>query len=285
MVCVQGWYAQGLPRPLAKTLARRNRGRYRSTPIACNSPPLQPLAGRRRLSAQRTQSSYRQLRELIVSGRLAPGMRLVETDLAERLGFSRTPIRGALRVLTREGYVLARDSGRQQRLIVAPLSSEDFQEIFDIVGVLEGLGASRAARLPGRLRARLAGELRGFSRALLSAARATPPDSAEIFDLFTRFHLRYMETAAGPRLRTLHDSIKPQAERYRRLYSMGPVEERIAASVSEHRAIIDAIEDGEVEAARRAVELNWKNAAQRLAAALEAAGDDLPWTWSRQDES
>jgi DNA-binding GntR family transcriptional regulator len=141
-------------------------------------------------------------------------------------------------------------------------------ELFEIVGAIEGLGARAAARLPERRRRRLAAELRGFDQALVTAACEEPPDSEEVFDLFTRFHLRYMESAAGPRLRGLHDSIKPQAERYRRLYSAGRLEARIAASVEEHRDIVDAIEGGDPEAARRAVERNWKNAADRLAAAF-----------------
>jgi DNA-binding GntR family transcriptional regulator len=226
------------------------------------------------LSRQRVVSAYQQLRELIVAGRLSPGMRLVETELARRLGFSRTPIRGALRVLLREGYVVGVDDAKRRRLMVAPLSAADSRELFGIVGAIEGLGASAAARLPDRKRRRLAAELRGFDETLLSAAREDPPDSAEIFDLFTRFHLRYIETAAGPRLRRLHDSIKPQAERYRRLYSMGDPEERVAASVLEHAAIVDAIANGDPEAARAAVEQNWQNAAHRLASAIEAAGGD-----------
>jgi DNA-binding GntR family transcriptional regulator len=226
------------------------------------------------LSRQRVTSAYQELRELIVAGRLSPGSRLIEMDLARRFGFSRTPVRGALRVLQREGYVTAIDDGARRRLMVAPLSVADARELFQIVGAIEGLGASAAARLPERRRRRLTAELRGFDHALLAAVREEPPDFDGIFDLFTRFHLRYMETASGPRLRRLHDSIKPQAERYRRLYSMGAFEERVAASVEEHTAIIAAIESGDPVAARAAVEQNWVNAADRLAEAIPGMDGD-----------
>ncbi|MQA90890.1 MAG: FCD domain-containing protein [Gemmatimonas sp.] len=219
------------------------------------------------MARQRATAAYRQLRQLIVSSRLPPGARLIETDLARRFGFSRTPVRAALRVLAREGYVLAVDGGERIRLVVAPLSVEDARELFQIVGAIEGLAARAAATLPLRKRRRLAAELRGFDQALLAAAAQNPSDSEEIFDLFTRFHLRYVETAAGPRLRALHDSIKPQAERYRRLYSMAP-EGRIAASVAEHEMIITAIEDGSGDDASSAVAANWQNAAERLAASI-----------------
>ena len=218
------------------------------------------------VSRQRVASAYAQLRELIVSGRLPPGARLVETELARRLGFSRTPIRGALRLLAREGYVTV-EGHERRRLSVSPLTLEDARELFELVGAIEGLGARAAAALPERKRARLAAELRGFDEALLAATARDPVDTAEIFELFTRFHLRYMEAAAGPRLRALHDAIKPQAERYRRLYSNMP-RGRVAASVAEHAKIIDAIERGDGEAARAAVEENWRNAAERIASSI-----------------
>jgi DNA-binding GntR family transcriptional regulator len=221
---------------------------------------------------QRAAAAYAQLRHLITSGRLPPGSRLVETDVARRLGFSRTPVRGALRVLLMEGYVRAVDDGARRRLVVAPLSMEDARELFELVGAIEGLGARAAARLPGRKRLRLSAELRGFDQALLAAVAVEPYDPDEIFDLFTRFHLRYMETGAGPRLRSLHDSIKPQAERYRRLYSVEPSAGRVTASVAEHARIIEAIENGQGEAARIAVERNWQNAAERLAGLIPRTG-------------
>jgi len=218
------------------------------------------------VSRQRVAAAYAQLRELIVSGRLPPGARLVETQLAKRLGFSRTPIRGALRLLAREGYITVEGQERR-RMRVAPLTLQDARELFELVGAVEGLGARAAAGLPERKRARLAAELRGFDEALLAAAARDPVDPAEIFELFTRFHLRYMEAAAGPRLRALHDAIKPQAERYRRLYSTMP-QGRVAASVAEHARIIEAIERGDGEAARAAVEANWRNAAERIASSI-----------------
>mgnify|MGYP001339117981 CR=1 FL=1 len=221
------------------------------------------------MSRQRVAAAYAHIRELIVTGRLPPGARLVETELAKRLGFSRTPIRGALRILAREGYVTVEGQERR-RLRVAPLTLEDARELFEIVGAIEGLGARAAARIPARKRARLAAELRGFDEALLEAAARDPADPTEIFELFTRFHLRYMEAAAGPRLRALHDAIKPQAERYRRLYSAEP-EGRVAASVGEHARIIEAIERGDGEAARAAVEENWRNAAERIASSIPRA--------------
>jgi len=57
---------------------------------------------------------YRELRELIVSGRLAPGTRLVETMVADRLGVSRTPVRSAFQRLQQEGYAVAANEGDER---------------------------------------------------------------------------------------------------------------------------------------------------------------------------
>ena len=66
--------------------------------------------------------AYESLRRLIVQGHLGPGTRLVEAELAARLGMSRTPLRTALYLLNQEGYVEATGEGRQSRLTVTPLT-------------------------------------------------------------------------------------------------------------------------------------------------------------------
>jgi DNA-binding GntR family transcriptional regulator len=58
---------------------------------------------------------YERLRGLIVRGQLAPGARLVERDIADRLGTSRTPVRSALQRLQQERYVTVADGGKHAR--------------------------------------------------------------------------------------------------------------------------------------------------------------------------
>jgi DNA-binding GntR family transcriptional regulator len=67
----------------------------------------------------RPQEVYQQLRALIIDGRLAPGTRIVETDVATRLGVSRTPVRGAFQRLQQEGYVVDSPTLQQTRPTVA----------------------------------------------------------------------------------------------------------------------------------------------------------------------
>jgi len=220
--------------------------------------------------------AYAQLRELIVWGRLAPGSRIIESDIAARLGVSRTPIRSALHRLQQEGYIVASDGAKEQRLVVAPLTFDDARELFLIVGQLEGLAARQAAELPTPERTALVRQLRQLNDELARAARVAHPDQLRIFELDTAFHRAYVEGGAGPRLRALHDATKPQSERYVRLYVSGLVDE-IDKSVTEHERIVRHIEDGNAAEAESAVDTNWRNAAQRFGRVITAFGERGSW--------
>ncbi|HJU69597.1 MAG TPA: GntR family transcriptional regulator [Gemmatimonadaceae bacterium] len=220
--------------------------------------------------------AYDQIRELIVWGRLSPGSWIVESEIADRLGISRTPARSALHRLQQEGYVIAVNRGKERRLIVAPLTQDDARELFHIVGQLEGLAARSAATLPATRRTELVARLRAVNRDLAHAALEPRPDPLRIFDLDTAFHRTYVENGAGPRLLALHEAIKPQAERYIRLYISSLVDE-ITTSVKEHERIVQHIQDGDAVAARQAVDTNWSNAAMRLSKVIGALGERGSW--------
>jgi DNA-binding GntR family transcriptional regulator len=222
----------------------------------------------------RVTKAYHQLRELIVRGRLAPGSRIIETDVAARLGVSRTPVRGALQRLQQEGYIVTSGSGQQSRLAVAPLTKEDARELFAIVGEIEGLGARWSAELEEEQREIVTADLRRINEDLARTAHEPRPDHQK--DLDQGFHRRYVESAAGPRLLALHDAIKPQSERYVRLYVSALVDE-IGTSVREHIVIVDAVAAGEGEAAQSAVRTNWRNAAARLAKVIDTLGERGTW--------
>jgi DNA-binding GntR family transcriptional regulator len=92
----------------------------------------------------------------------------------------------------------------------------------------------------------------------------------------TRLHKKIVDACAGPRLIVMHDSVKPQAERYIRMY-ISMLTSDIRASVAEHDAIIDAIDSGEADAAQHAVQANWRHAADRIAKVIEVAGERGSW--------
>jgi DNA-binding GntR family transcriptional regulator len=85
-----------------------------------------------------------------------------------------------------------------------------------------------------------------------------------------------VEAGEGPRLIALHDAVKPQAERYIRMY-ISMLTGDIRSSVDEHDAITDAIDAGRSDAAQHAVETNWRHAADRLAKVIETVGERGSW--------
>src|SRR5438874_12530829 len=181
----------------------------------------------------RPDQVYARLRDLIVQGSLAPGSRIVETEIASRLDVSRTPVREALQRLQQEGYVMGSPGAQQSRLTVAPLTRDDVYELLNIVGALEGMGAHAAATLPAAARHTLARELKALNAEFHGAARTTPVDHGRLYDADERFHRRIVVASAGPRLLSLHDAVKPQAERYTRMY-ISMLTTDIRTSVDEH---------------------------------------------------
>ena len=245
------------------------RSRKRPTPKSSGS-----LAGAPHGS--RPDQVYARLRDLIVQGSLEPGSRIVETEIASRLGVSRTPVREALQRLQNEGFVNGAPGAQQSRLSVAPLTRTDVHELLSIVGALEGLGARQAAAGDAEQRRALAKDLRALNQEFARAGRATPVDHGKLYDADEKLHRRIVQSGVGPRLLALHDAVKPQAERYIRMYiSMLTGDTR--SSAEEHDAIIAAIEDGRATEAQAAIETNWRHAADRISRVIEVAGERGRW--------
>lgn len=239
-------------------------------------PARKPGVDGRRARGDRVTQAYHQLRELIVWGKLAPGTRIIETDIAGRLGVSRTPVRSALQRLQQEGYIVVLGTGQQSRLSVAPLTQTDARELFAIVSECEGLAARWAAEQDPKPRTKVARELRSINAELARTAHESPPDPHRVFDLDQAFHLCFTEAGAGPRLQALHQAVKPQSERYVRLYITALIEE-IDLSVRDHGAVADAIEAGDALGAKEAVLANWRNAGERLTQVIERLGERGKW--------
>ena len=237
------------------------------------------LARRKHEPAQRGNSLkhvFQEIRELIIHGKLSPGTWIIEADLADRLGFSRTPVRGALHWLQREGYVIASGNSAKSRLTVAPLTKEDAKELYSIIGHVEGLGARLSAQLATPKRQKLVRDLKEWNKGLSELAKTRRTDPSQIFHLDINFHSAIVEASAGPRLLELHHSTQPQAERYWRLYASAILDE-LGTSVQEHDDIIRAISQGDADAAERGIQLNWENGADRLARVIDNIGERGSW--------
>ncbi|WP_068879376.1 GntR family transcriptional regulator [Phenylobacterium sp. CCH12-B4] len=144
----------------------------------------------------RTLSALLKLRDLILSGELAPGQRLQELAVVDRLNVSRTPVRAALARLQEEGLVEAVPSGGYA---VRAFSEEEVDEAIELRGVLEGLAARLAAEkgaAPERL-APLKACLAEID-AVLGATRLSEADFERYVELNERFHARLTALADSP---------------------------------------------------------------------------------------
>jgi DNA-binding GntR family transcriptional regulator len=183
------------------------------------------------------------LEQDIVTGALRPGERLDEQSLADRFGVSRTPIREALMQLASAGLV---ELQARRGAFVASLSLREVIERFEVMAALEGAcGALAARRLTDGERARLLQAHEACRR------EAGSGDADAYYYANERFHRTLYDGSHNGYLaeqaRLLHDRLKP----YRRLQLRA--RSRVATSLAEHQAVVDAVLAGDGDAAERAL--------------------------------
>ena len=221
-------------------------------------------------------TAFREIRELIVHGRLSPGTWILEAELAERLNMSRTPVRGAIHWLQREGYILEHRNLKKSRMIVAPLTKEDANELYRIIGHLEGIAGLGVAALPEPDRIAICAELRALNGNLSMIASGEGGHPGKIFELDREFHRIVIKHGAGARMTTLHKAIEPQTERYWRLYASSIIQD-LHVSVAEHEEIALAIEAGDQARSEAGLQRNWLKGAERLGHVIDIFGERGSW--------
>src|SRR5437764_81439 len=115
---------------------------YKREAFVCFGRTTRRVMARGNNAGSQTTKATLGLRELVVSGTIAPGERLPEVELAERLGVSRTPLRIALMTLAHEGLLEALSGGG---FVVRAFSRADVDDAIELRGVLEGTAARFAA--------------------------------------------------------------------------------------------------------------------------------------------
>ena len=181
------------------------------------------------------------LRERIYSHALLPGQRLDEAVLAEQLGISRTPLREALKVLSAEGLV---DLQPHKGCFVAELGLRDLEEIFPIMATLEGRVAHEVAtkRTPAQLKA-----LDALHEKLERHAAAG--DINGYYETNYAFHDRMQQYAGNRWLQIVIGDLR-KLLKLSRNHSLR-MEGRLAASLAEHRALMQALHRQDADAAER----------------------------------
>mgnify|MGYP000853343440 CR=1 FL=1 len=150
------------------------------------------------------------LREAILEGKLEPGKRLMEMQLAENLGVSRTPVREAIRKLELEGLVVMVP---RKGAYVADVSIKDMVEVLEIRAALEGLAASLAAErmTPKDVKALkvLADEFKKFH---------LEQNFKGMIEKDVEFHEKIFESTGNEKLYQMSQGLREQIYRFRVRY-------------------------------------------------------------------
>jgi DNA-binding GntR family transcriptional regulator len=185
------------------------------------------------------------LRDLILTGEYGPDERLVEEQLAERLGVSRTPVRQALTMLEAEGLV---EIAPHRGATVCSFSIEDVWDIYDLRAVMEGHAARRAAgRIEGGELSRLR-ELTGEMEGLLTGRFDDHEEEIRtLVGLNQEFHGIIVEASRNRRLQRLINRTVEIPLMFKAFFWYTPHERVISNHY--HRQILEALEKGDADRA------------------------------------
>ena len=177
------------------------------------------------------------LRQAILKGELEPGERLMEMQLAEQLGVSRTPIREAIRKLELEGLVLMIP---RRGAIVAKITEKDLKDVLEVRASLERLSTKLACE---RMEEETIEELREAQEAFKAALRGDDITLQAQKDV--EFHDVIYKSTTNLRLIQMLNNLREQMYRYRLEYLKdGTSHQKL---VEEHEAIIEALSRRDTE--------------------------------------
>lgn len=194
------------------------------------------------------------LREAICDGILEPGERLMEIQIAEELGVSRTPVREAIRKLELEGYVIMLP---RRGTYVANLSIKDINEVYEIRASIDALAAGLAAeRITDD-------ELEQMERMLVATVEAFDKgDMDRVVEYDTKFHDVLYCASRNARLVGIINNLREQLTRFRSISMAYPG--RMKKTMEEHGRMVEAIAQRNVELAQQLARQHMENSEQAL---------------------
>ncbi|WP_371227180.1 GntR family transcriptional regulator [Pseudomonas sp. QE6] len=212
--------------------------------------PRQPMSAE--------DEAYDYLLEAICTGRFKTGDRLVAEDIANDIGMSRMPVRGAFKRLDAEGLVTLRPN---RGAIVSGLNIEEMHEVFEMRSALEGLAIRVAVpRLTERDIARL--------ERMLDEMDDYRDDSAQWVSRHRAFHEYLCSLAGRPRLMRQITALYSVIEPHMRLW-LQHVDKPMSAR-EEHAVILEALHSGDAREAERVIREHIEGTIPSLARFLEA---------------
>ena len=202
------------------------------------------------------------IRQAILDGRLEPGSRLKEQELAEELGISRTPVREALLMLQAEGLIVTTPN---RSAVVREHDADDLEDLYQLRAVLEGYAARQAAkRITGEELDRLNDSCARFDALSGSDIRALVKEN-----LF--FHSTILGAAGSERLSWMVQKVIELPLVYKS-YMWYPVDQK-RISAHHHRQITNALGERDAERAELIMQEHIFEARDLLVSRLRAAED------------
>lgn len=185
------------------------------------------------------------IRDSIIEGKIRPGERLLEPDVANVLGVSRTPLREAFLQLESEGFLKV--NPRKGALVTAT-SPEDAKETYVIKGALEALAAKLACM---NITVPQITELECINDTMASIAQSEKKDYKAFLELNSLFHQKMYECCGNDKLKRMIKTLRNQTLRYN--YIFLSLLSHLEQSVSEHREILNALQGGGQDSVETAV--------------------------------
>lgn len=196
------------------------------------TPVLSRLQGNS-VRISRADEVYEQLKQDVADFKLVPGDRFTETEISERLGVSRTPVRQALFRLQHEGFVevLFRSGWR-----LLPFDFNKFDQLYDLRMVLETTAVQRLCKNTLKVNQAMLDELMAI---WLVSPEQRSSDMAQISKWDEAFHCALVAAAGNAEMTRVHSDVTDRIRVIRRLdFTMQP---RIEATYDEHSKILKAI--------------------------------------------
>ena len=197
------------------------------------------------------------LRELILSGELEPKERINETELCERFGISRTPLREAIKILATEGLLeLLPNRGAR----VGSVSEAEIEEIIEVVAGLEATAADLACRVIGDA------EIDAIEAKTIVMEKAFQRrDHVAYFTLNREIHEAMMQAARNGTLAGIYGNLSSRIQRMR--YTAHKTDEQWQRAVDEHRRMVELLRAREAEALARLMRDHIRGKKEVIAAA------------------
>jgi len=208
---------------------------------------------------------FETLREAIINGTLKPGERMMEIQLAEQLGVSRTPVREAIRKLELEGFVVMIP---RKGAYVAGISLKDIADVFEVRAAMEALAAGLAAE---RITAE---ELEEMERLLVRIGEHIEANRLEeVVEMDTLFHEALYKASRNLKLEQILQNLREQIQRFRSTSLAFPG--RMKEALKNHKKIVEAISDRNTALAQQLAQEHIENAENSMLEALRRNGFDL----------